>query len=222
MSPLKSTKINTPQKITPSQLLKSIEILQSDHDDFFPTQESAKTYNCINIIIQLPTEKTYTDQTGRFPYQSSRGHNYVMVSYDYDVNSILVHPLKNREVSALTEAWNILHKRLKSSGHMVKHYILDNEFSGGLRQTILDADLTFELVPPHQHRRNAAERAVHTFKNHFIAGLATCYPDFPLREWDCLIMQAELTLNLLRTSRVNPKLSAWVLRSTSSVLRVCY
>ena len=208
VSPLKSTKINTPQKTT-SQSLKLVEILQSDHDNIFPPQESQKTYNCINIIIQLPMEKTYTDQTGRFLYQSSRGQNYVMVSYDYDVNSILVHPLKNREVSALTEAWNILHKRLKSLGHVVKHYILDNEFSGGLCQAILDADLTFELVPPHQHRRNAAERAVRTFKNHFIAGLATCHPDFLLQEWDRLLMQAELTLNLLRTSHVNPKLSAW-------------
>ena len=96
-----------PQKITSSQSLKPIEILQSYHDDFFPTQESEKTYNFINIIIQLPMEKTYTDRTGRFMYQSSRGHNYVMVSYDYDANSILVYPLKIREATTLTEAWNI-------------------------------------------------------------------------------------------------------------------
>ena len=67
----------------------------------------------------------------------------------------------------------------------------------------------YELVPPHQHRRNAAERAIRTFKNHFLAGLATCDPDFPLREWDRLVVQAELTLNLLQNSRVNPLLSSW-------------
>ena len=69
--------------------------------------------------------------------------------------------------------------------------------------------MDFELVPPHQYRRNAAERAIRTFKNHFLAGLATCDPDFPIRQWDRLVEQAELTLNLLRNSRVNPKLSAW-------------
>ena len=65
------------------------------------------------------------------------------------------------------------------------------------------------MVPPHQHRRNAAERAIRTFKKHFLAGLASCDPDFPLREWDRLNVQAELTLNLLRNSKVHPALSSW-------------
>jgi hypothetical protein len=59
------------------------------------------------------------------------------------------------------------------------------------------------------HQRNAAERAVRTFKNHFIAGLCSVDPQFPLHLWDRLLPQAKLTLNLLRGSRINPKLSAW-------------
>ena len=47
------------------------------------------------------------------------------------------------------------------------------------------------------------------FKNHFISGLATCDPDFPLNEWDRLIFQAELIINLLRNSRIDPALLAW-------------
>lgn len=35
-------------------------------------------------------------------------------------------------------------------------------------------------------------------------------PNFPLSEWDCLIPQANITLNLLRTARTNPALSAHV------------
>jgi hypothetical protein len=58
------------------------------------------------------------------------------------------------------------------------------------------------------HRRNAAERAIQTFKNHFIAGLCSTDKDFPLHLWDCLLPQALLTLNLLRGSRINPQLSA--------------
>jgi hypothetical protein len=53
------------------------------------------------------------------------------------------------------------------------------------------------------------ERAIQTWKIHFKAGLATCDPDFPLREWDKLIEQANITLNILRSSRSNPELSAW-------------
>ena len=64
-------------------------------------------------------------------------------------------------------------------------------------------------MPPHIHRRNSAERAMQTFKNHFIAGLASTDPNFPLSNWCRLLPQAELTLNLLRPSRLNPKLSAY-------------
>ena len=47
-----------------------------------------------------------------------------------------------------------------------------------------------------------------TFKNHFVAILCGTDPDFPLHIWDRLLPQALLTLNLLRASRINPRLSA--------------
>ena len=64
-------------------------------------------------------------------------------------------------------------------------------------------------MPPHIHRRNSAERAIQTFGNHFIAGLASTDSNFPLSNWCRLLPQAELTLNLLRPSRLNPKLSTY-------------
>ena len=73
-----------------------------------------------------------------------------------------------------------------------------------------DQDEEFQLAPPGIHRRNAAERATRTAKNHLITGISTTHPNFPLHEWDRLTPQAILTLNLLRGSRMNPKLSAWV------------
>ena len=71
------------------------------------------------------------------------------------------------------------------------------------------AKTTFQFVPPYTHRANVAERAIQTFKGHFKAGLASVHPDFPISEWDRLLEQAFLTLNLLRASKVNPKLSAY-------------
>ena len=65
-------------------------------------------------------------------------------------------------------------------------------------------------MPPNQHRCNGAEQAIRTFKNHLLSGLATCHPDYPLQGWDRIIPQVELILNLLRNSRLNPKLLAWV------------
>ena len=40
-------------------------------------------------------------------------------------------------------------------------------------------------------------------------GLTSVDPSFPITQWDRLLQQAELTLNLLRKCRVNPNLSAY-------------
>jgi hypothetical protein len=41
-----------------------------------------------------------------------------------------------------------------------------------------------------------------------VAGLSSVEPTFPLHLWDRLLPQAEITLNLLRTSRLHPQLPA--------------
>ena len=86
---------------------------------------------------------------------------------------------------------------------------MDNECSDELKSAIHKTDIKLQLVPPHIHRANTAERVIQTWKQHFKSGLASIDPNFPLREWDRLIPQAEITLNLLRSSRSNPKLSAY-------------
>ena len=86
---------------------------------------------------------------------------------------------------------------------------LDNETSNLLLQSLESADITINLVTPHVHRRNAAERAMQTFKAHFIAILCSTDPKFPLNLWDNFLPQAEITLNIMRNSRVNPNVSAY-------------
>ena len=87
--------------------------------------------------------------------------------------------------------------------------MLDNEISTDLINIFESRKITYQLVPPENYRRNTAERAIKTWKNHFIAGLSSVDPTFPMTEWDCLVQQGELTLNLLRNARVKPNLSAW-------------
>ena len=72
-----------------------------------------------------------------------------------------------------------------------------------------EQQVDFQLVPPHLHQRNSAERTICTFKNHFISGLCSTYKNLPLHLWDRLLPQALFTLNLLRGSRINPNLSAY-------------
>ena len=58
------------------------------------------------------------------------------------------------------------------------------------------------------HIQNSAERDIQTFKNHFIARLCSTHADLPMHLWCRLIPQATLTLNPLRTSRINSRQSA--------------
>ena len=70
---------------------------------------------------------------------------------------------------------------------------------------------TIKCVEAHLHRVNATERSIQTFKNHFIAGLCTVNKLFSLQFWFEIIKQAEMTLNILRATRINPKLSAYAI-----------
>ena len=181
--------------------------------DFFPTNTlsvQAPTNDYIAQIIPFrQASKAYMDLTGRFPHRSSRGNEYILVVYDYDSNAILVEALSSRTAGEIKRGWECIHQRLNNRGVAPNLYILDNECSADLKHSMTKYDVDWQLATPHLHRANAAERAIRTFKNHFIAGLATTHQDFPISEWDRLLAQAEITLNLLRNARVNPNLSAY-------------
>ena len=59
------------------------------------------------------------------------------------------------------------------------------------------------------HQRNAAERAICTFKSHFLAVLASVAPEFPRFLWDLRIPQAVIQLNSLFQATLNPRISTW-------------
>jgi hypothetical protein len=152
--------------------------------------------------------RIYTDQTGRFPVVSSKGNKYIMILYDYDSNAILAQPKKDRTAPELLKAFQIMEQELVARGLKPKLMKLDNEASKLLKMYLHQQDITFQLVPPYGHRRNSAERAIRSFKDHLIAGLCSTDKSFPMHLWDILLPQEVITLNMLRTSRINPKLSA--------------
>ena len=186
------------------------DVTDVDQDDFSPIPFPAgiKTHHCFATVFE-PTGQIYTDQTGRFIAPSSTGNNYLMILYDFDSNAILVAPMKNRQATSIVAAYKVLHARLCAAGLRPSLQRLDNECSQALKDFMTIENVDYQLVPPGVHRRNAAERAIRTFQNHFIAGLCSVDKDFPLHLWDQLLPQAEITLNLLCASRINPKLSAW-------------
>jgi hypothetical protein len=126
----------------------------------------------------------------------------------FNCNYVKTVPMKSRSASEWVKAYDHIHQELTDKGFKPKLQTLDSEASAALKNFFTTNDVAYQLVPPHCHRRNASERAIRTFKEHFVAGFSSVDPTFPLHFWDRLLPQAEITLNLLRTSRLHPQLSA--------------
>jgi hypothetical protein len=152
--------------------------------------------------------KSYSDQTGRFPIPSSRGNHHIFVLYHQDTNTIHAVAIPNRQAAGIRKAWEATHKKLMQQCHAPNLHILDNECSQELKDAFTKYKTAFQRAPPKEHRANIAERAIRTFKNHFISILCSIDSNFPMTKWDCLIPQTILTLNLLRSSRIHPSPSA--------------
>jgi hypothetical protein len=149
----------------------------------------------------------YTDLPGKFPVQSSKGNSYVMVCYIYDCNYVKVIPMTSRSASEWVKAYDSVHQELTIKGLKPKLQTLDNEASSALKNYFTVNDIAYQLVPPPCHRRKTAKSAIRTFKKHFVALLSSVDPSFPMHLWYRLLPQAEITLNLLRTSWLHPQLS---------------
>jgi hypothetical protein len=133
-----------------------------------------------------------------------------MIAFHADGNLILQQAFKTKSDCHRIAAYNDIMTRLAARGLSVDLQILDNKASSAYKEAIIFKwNATFQLVPPDMHRRNRAERAIRTFKDHFLAILAGINAAFPPYLWDLLLLQAELTLNLLRQATLNPRISAW-------------
>jgi hypothetical protein len=191
-----------------NQRLQNISSTSKTPIEYVPTTDTnlgTKTHLVYAVLVYQG--QLYADLTGKFPVRSSKGNSYVMVCYVYDCNYVKVVPMKSRSASEWVKAYDHIHQELAVKGFKPKLQTLNNEASAALKHFFTANDMEYQLVPPHCYRRNAAERAIRTFKERFLAGLSSVDPTFPLHLWDRLLPQAEITLNLLRTSRLHPQLS---------------
>jgi hypothetical protein len=175
-------------------------------EDINPLGSEEKTHLVFAVV--LDHGQVYTDLTGAFPTRSSRGNNVLMICYSYDANYIRPIAKKSKSGAEWVRAFGVLFDEMTEKGFKSKLQNMDNEASAALKIYFMEKEMSYQLVPPHCHRTNAAERAIRTFKEHFKAGLATVNSDLTAHLWDRILPQAEITLNLLRSSRLHPQLSA--------------
>jgi hypothetical protein len=167
---VRSTKI----KMEPGTKVHNGESCEYEED---PIQEPHYKETHYLFATVESSGKFYTYETGWFPTTSSQGNKYVLVLYEYNTNAILTEALKSRTATEMLHAHTKLCNYLKTRGFQPKIHWLDNEASAMLKQYNTENHIDYQLVPPHMHRRNAAERAIRTWKDHFVAGL--CSADTP-------------------------------------------
>jgi len=165
-----------------------------------------------NLADLSPEEQkalaVYFDATGRFPFRSIEGYEYVLISV-YK-NYIHAEPMMDRSSPSYVKAYRNAIEFFISKGHSFSVGRLDNESSALLENFFkFEAKLDFNFIAAGSHRANKAERAIQSFKNHFIAGISTVDPDFPMNQWAKLLLQTELTLNHLRPFSDDKNISAY-------------
>ena len=131
-----------------------------------------------SAMLYMQPPSATINQREWFPVQSSRGHKYILVAYNFDSNSIHVRPLKSRHDNNTIKAYKEIYSMLTQRGLKPQLHWLDNKASKALKNFITKEQTEYQLTPPHIHRRNAAERAIRTFEHHFISGLCSVDKNF--------------------------------------------
>eukprot|EP00804_Cyclotella_cryptica_P016764 CCRYP_002057-RA/>CCRYP_002057-RA protein AED:0.39 eAED:0.39 QI:0/0/0/1/0/0/2/0/299 len=151
-------------------------------DDHDQAPNNDKTNMVFMTIVEI-VGQLFTNQMGRLSVTPNCSNNYIA---DEEVNAFLrVHSYCPQ-----------LHK-------------LDNKTSYNVELFIKENNAKLQYTPTDIHRTNPAERAIRTWKNHFVANRAGTPPMYRLSNWCKDLEQTDITLNMLRPCTTNPKLSTY-------------
>ncbi len=134
---------------------------------------------------------------GAFLYTAANGNRYIFMFYSYDANAILLECTKSKFNQEMLCVYKKCYAKLEQQGFKPRITIMDNEASMAVKTWLTKNDIGYQLATVDIHQTNTAERCIETAKHHIIAGLATTDADFPIQQWNRLILQAQYTLNML-------------------------
>jgi hypothetical protein len=156
-------------------LHEALDKIETARDMNPPHKKASKNHLfCYNGRINNKDGTIYVDFTVKFPIRSIDGMIAIFILYDWTKNAILATPVKDGKAQTTISTFESHIQYLRKRGSKPTLNIIDNVATKTI-QTYREAnDINIQLLEPHNHRVNASERAIHTFKNHMIAGLSTC------------------------------------------------
>ena len=134
---------------------------------------------------------------GAFPFPSSRGYRYIMITYDVDSNAIISRQLKSKRSIEMHVVLLNLIQSLTKRGFKPNYWVLDNECAKIIKDLFQEMKINYQLVAAGTHRCNIAERVIQTFKVHLITSILGVDSNFPMHLWDTILEQCDITLNML-------------------------
>ncbi len=93
--------------------------------------------------------------------------------YHYEANAIFAIPIAGLDYVTIFKAYKKKFNKLSAKGLRVRLSIMDNQATKHIKKFLTKEQCKLQLVEPHNHRMNAAERSIQTWKDAFIAALAT-------------------------------------------------
>ena len=87
-------------------------VVRDENNEAVPRTKQHDIY----VRVDQVKDTIYTDQTGKFPITSSRGHKYIMIVCEIDGNAVLMEPMKNKTEDEMVETYQKMIDRLKTGG----------------------------------------------------------------------------------------------------------
>jgi hypothetical protein len=148
--------------------------------------ESYANLFCFGAFADRILGIVYNDLTGYFPFMSYNRNVCLLVVYHYKAKAILATPIAGLDDLTIFNVYQSIFEDLASKGFKPKLNVMDNQATKHIKKFLTEEECKLQLVEPHNHCVNAAERAIQTFKDTFIAALAMNDCNFPLQLWDKL------------------------------------
>ena len=143
--------------------------------------DGANNVFCYAALADKQTGTLYTDATGALPSRSLDGNQYYFVAYDYDTNYIFAIPIKDQTDASIIGGFEEVLNTLNNKGFKPQFNVTDNQAANAIKQYLTKQECKWQFVEPTNHQVNAAERVIQTYKNHFISGLCSTDPNWPMQ-----------------------------------------
>ncbi len=127
--------------------------------------ESIVNVFCFGAFADKNTGVIYNDFTGNFPFMSFDGNICFFVMYHYKTTAIFPTPIPGLNLQSILDAYKKNFKFLVSKGYTPKINVMDKQATKAIKSYLTPQQCCLQLVKPGNHRINATEGAIQTFKN---------------------------------------------------------